>query len=80
MNHHSSIHSESETTASSRTRKVLNSRFRKLKGELTETRFEKYIALAFLEKLIWEHEDQSIKLAALEYWFKLVGEEPHVNS
>lgn len=47
---------------------------------LTETRLEKYIALAFLEKLIWEHEDQSIKLAALEYWFKLVGEGQQVNS
>lgn len=80
MNHHSSIHSESETTASSRTRKVSNSRLRKLAEELTETRLEKCIALAFLEKLIWEHEDQSIKLAALEYWFRLVGEGQHVNS
>ncbi|HCP96956.1 MAG TPA: hypothetical protein DIT74_04495 [Pseudoalteromonas sp.] len=79
MNHHSSIHSEPETTVS-RTRKVLNSRFRKLTEELTETRLEKYIALAFLEKLIWEHEDQSIKLAALEYWFRLVGEGQQVNS
>ncbi len=79
MNHHSSIHSEPETTVS-RTRKVSNSRLRKFTEELTETRLEKYIALAFLEKLIWEHEDQSIKLAALEYWFKLVGEGQQVNS
>lgn len=79
MNHHSSIHSEPETTVS-RTRKVSNSRLRKFTEELTETRLEKYIALAFLEKLIWEHEDQSIKLAALDYWFKLVGEGQQVNS
>lgn len=79
MNHHSYIHSEPETTVS-RIRKVSNSRLRKLMEGLTETRLEKYIALAFLEKLIWEHEDQSIKLAALEYWFKLVGEGQQVNS
>ncbi len=73
MNHHSSMHSESETVAS-KIRHVSNSRLRKLARELTESPVEKYIALAFLEKLIWEHKDKNIKLAALEHWAKLVGE------
>ncbi|WP_199528903.1 hypothetical protein [Pseudoalteromonas sp. bablab_jr010] len=71
MNHHSSGHSESETVAS-KIRYVSNSRLRKLAGELTESPVEKYIALAFLERLIWEHKDKSIKLAALEHWVKLI--------
>lgn len=73
MSHHSYMHSESETVAS-KIRHVSSSRLRKLTGELTESPLEKYIALAFLEKLIWEHKDKNIKLAALEHWVKLIGE------
>lgn len=73
MNHHSSMHSESETVAS-KIRYVSNSRLRKLARELAESPAEKYIALAFLEKLIWEHKDKNIQLAALEHWVKLLGE------
>ncbi|MEC8326814.1 MAG: hypothetical protein VX100_12045 [Pseudomonadota bacterium] len=73
MNHHSTMHSESESFAS-KIRHVSNRRLRKLARQLTESPVEKYIALAFLEKLIWEHKDKKIKLAALEHWAKLVGE------
>tara|TARA_Y100000588_G_scaffold390693_1_gene496926 strand:+ start:370 stop:597 length:228 start_codon:yes stop_codon:yes gene_type:complete len=73
MDNHSSMYSESETLAS-KIRHFSNSRLRKLARELTESPVEKYIALAFLEKLIWEHKDKNIQLAALEHWVKLVGE------
>lgn len=79
MSHNNLKHSQSRTIGV-RSRSLYINRLREDLGELGVVRFEKHIALATLEKLIWEHEDQSIKLAALEYWFKLVGEEQHVNS
>ena len=38
-----------------------------------EKRAEKFIALAFLEGLVLNHDDLEIKTKALDYWYSLIN-------